>query len=72
MVKKTNTPMRRSKNTMYCIDCGEPLSPELMLEIKALKRDLDMPNMLVFCDKCRPKFRNRLRRIWNGIKYLLE
>jgi RNase P subunit RPR2 len=70
--QKIRMPMKRSKNTLYCMDCGEPLSRELAAEIKALKRELEMPNMLVLCDRCRPKFRNRLRRTWNGIKYLFE
>jgi len=71
MKKKAKT-MKRPKDLTHCSDCGEPLSPELITEIKSLRRELDMPNLLVLCDKCRPKFKNRLRRIWNGIHYLFE
>jgi RNase P subunit RPR2 len=63
---------RTKRNELYCMDCGVRLSPELTAEIKMTRKALEMPNMLVFCDDCHTKVKNRLRRIWNGIQYLFE
>ena len=72
-IKRKKRQGRRAKRKqLFCMDCGVLLSPELTLEIEATKKNLKMPNMLVFCDNCHTKFKNRLRRIWNGFQYLFE
>ena len=48
------------------------LGPELTAETIHLMKELEMPNMLIFCDRCRVKFKNQVRRIWNGFRYLFE
>lgn len=69
--KKRRKKQARHKK-VHCMDCGEPLSPELTAEIEEMKQSLEMPNMLTFCDNCHFKFKNRLRRVWNGFKYLFK
>ena len=54
------------------MDCGVLIDLELSEYIETTRRGLGMPNMLVFCNNCQFKFKNRLRRIWNGFKYLFE
>jgi hypothetical protein len=70
--KKRPPQQRRPAKKLYCIDCGVQLDPELTLETEMMKQELKMPNMLIFCDKCRSKPKNVIRRIWNGFKYLFE
>ncbi len=69
-MKKTIRKLSRKK--LYCMDCGEAIDPELALNIELYKNKLNMPNALVFCNGCQFKTKNRLRRIWSGIKYLFE
>jgi len=65
--------MASPQNTgLTCMDCGVIIDLVLSEHIAMTKRDLGMPNMLVFCNSCQFKFKNRLRRIWNGFKYLFE
>ena len=71
MRKKTKKVTSRHKK-LNCIDCGVLIDSELSAHIVMSKKDLDMPNMLVFCNNCQFKFKNRLRRILNGFKYLFE
>ena len=55
---------------LYCMDCGVLLDHELTAETMRVRQEIDMPNMLIFCDECRSKLKNVLRRILNGIHYL--
>ena len=52
------------------MDCGVLLDHELTAETMRVRQEMDMPNMLIFCDECRSKLKNVLRRILNGIHYL--
>ncbi len=61
-----------NQKKLYCMDCGEMIDPEIALNIEIYKNRLNMSNILVFCNGCQFKMKNRLRRIWNGIKYLFE
>jgi transcription elongation factor Elf1 len=78
MRKKAKGRRQKTKKGTYshtklnCIDCGVLIDSELSAHIEMSKKDLGMPNMLVFCNNCQFKFKNRLRRIWNGFKYLFE
>ncbi|MDM8521265.1 hypothetical protein QUF64_14565 [Anaerolineales bacterium HSG6] len=71
MTKKKKNRYRKRKK-LHCQDCGELLSPELTEETATMIKSLKMPNMLIFCDNCRHKLKNQLRRIWNGFTYLFE
>jgi len=57
---------------LNCMDCGKTLDPVLAFNIESTKKHLNMPNMMVFCDDCQFKIKNKFRRIWNGIKFLFE
>jgi transcription elongation factor Elf1 len=71
--RRQKTNKRSSIHTrLNCMDCGVLIDSELSAYIEMNKRALGMPNMLVFCNICQFKFKNRLRRIWNGFKYLFE
>jgi hypothetical protein len=74
MSRKRIKPRRKQvqKNTMHCMDCGVLLTPDLTENIIMTRRNLKMPNMLIFCNDCQFKFKNRLRRIWSGMKHLFE
>ena len=54
------------------MDCGVLLSSELTENIIMSRKLLNMPNMLIFCNDCQFKFKNRLRRTWSGVKHLFE
>ena len=60
------------RGKLYCMDCGAELDPGLTAETKQIMRELEMPNMPIFCDKCRGKFKNWLKRIGKGFQYLFE
>lgn len=60
------------KIKLYCIDCGTQLSLGLTLETHEIMREMEMPKMLIFCDSCRDKLKNKLKRTWAGFKYLFE
>ncbi|MCI5144641.1 MAG: hypothetical protein D3923_03740 [Candidatus Electrothrix sp. AR3] len=68
---KQQSKKKKSKEC-YCMDCGIIIDPFLAMNIETTKKHLNMPNMLIFCDDCQFKMKNRLRRIWNGCKYLFE
>ena len=71
--KKTKSRRMRDQNkTMTCMDCGVLLSPDLTENIIKTRQNLKMPNMLIFCNDCQFKFKNRLRHIWSGVKHLFE
>lgn len=70
MSKQKRPRLKYPQGEFYCIDCGTLLSPELTTETKALMKELEMPNMLIFCDECRGRFKNQMKRIWNGFRYL--
>jgi len=70
--KKQRPRRRRPAKVLHCIDCGVELSLELTLETEMMKNEMEMPNLLIFCDRCRSKPKNIARRIWNGFKYLFE
>ena len=74
MSKKSKKPKKIKKKAkeLYCMDCGVLIDPELASFIEASKKTLNMPNMLVFCNDCQFTFKNRLRRIWSGIKHLFS
>ena len=55
---------------LYCMDCKVELTPGLTAETKHMMRELEMPNMPIFCDKCRGKLKNLLKRIGKGFQYL--
>ena len=63
---------RVQSKTMNCMDCGVLLSPELAEQLIKTSQNLKMPNMLIFCNDCQFKFKNRLRRTWSGVKNLFE
>jgi RNase P subunit RPR2 len=72
MKKRHKVKRSYPKGQLYCMDCQILLDPELTAETKRTMKELEMPNMLIFCDRCRGKFKNRVRRIWGGFRYLFE
>lgn len=72
MSKQKKSRLHYPQGKFYCMDCGKLLTPELAVETKATMRALEMPNMLIFCDSCRGKFKNQVKRIWNGFRHLFE